>query len=425
MKGLRIGICALVTFTVLAHGAVEPWSEAVLEIGAGLLLVVWALLLALGSVSKVRWNWLLGPVIGLLVFAGIQYVTNVTAVPFLTYVEILKLGALAILLFLAVQAYETLEHWQGFAWFLLALGFVVSAFGVIQYFTFNGKLYWFREMRFGGVPFGPYVNRNHFAGLIELIVPLGLSILLLRAEDRDRLPLVAVLTLLPVGALSLAASRGGIVSVLVEVALILVLVFLRQGGRKQLIPVAIILVLAGALVGWLGIGQALDRFGSYRKLEVGEARRAEMARDSWRIFQAHPIGGTGLGTLQEVFPGFETLYDGNIVNHSHDDYIEALAETGLIGGLIGIWFLAILFAGAWRNLVRANRPMDLALHIGGIVACSGLLVHSFVDFNLHIPSNALIFLLQAALATSFTSSRAAKLSPATPNRVSQYRALQV
>lgn len=114
---------------------------------------------------------------------------------------------------------------------------------------------------------------------------------------------------------------------------------------------------------------------------------------------------------------YETLYDGLIVNHSHNDYVEALAETGVIGGLFGALFLVVLFAEAWTRLKQANSPLDLALHIGALAACCGLLVHSLVDFNLHIPSNALIFLLQAALATSVAI-------PNRPDRPNRTLALQ-
>ena len=279
------------------------------------------------------------------------------------------------------------------------MGFAVSVFGILQHFTFNGKLYWFREMRYGGIPFGPYVNRNHFAGFVELIIPLGVSLLLLRAEERDRLPLLGVLTLMPIGALFLSASRGGIAAFFLELGLLLILAVLRGHAGKQLVAGAVLLLVAGGFVVWLGAGRALDRFESYRKLEVTEARRAEMLRDSWRIFLDHPVAGTGLGTLKEVFPQYETLYDGAIVSHTHNDYVEGLAETGIVGGIIGACFLALLLQGAWRRIALADHRLDLALHLGAVAACCALLAHSLVDFNLHIPANALIFLTLAALAT--------------------------
>jgi O-antigen ligase len=401
---VRIGICILAAFGVAAHGAVEPWSESVLEIGAAALLAWWGILFAAGVAPAIRWNRLFVPLAGFWAWGTVQFLTGLTASPYLTRIEWLKLSALLVLFFLAIQAFATVDHWRGLIWFLMILGFVVSVQGILQHFTFNGKLYWFRELRYGGIPFGPYVNRNHFAGLIELIFPAGLAILLLRADKRDHMLMVLILTLLPLGALFLSASRGGMVGVILESGLVMTLVFLRRHGRHQLAAVAVIVLLAGGLVGWLGIGRALDRFTSLRQMEVSESRRAEMLRDSWRIFTDHPVSGIGLGALQEVFPRYETLYDGSVVQHTHNDYVEALAETGIIGWLFGAAFLLLLVWESWARLVRAADSADLAYHIGAVAACAGLLVHSLVDFNLHIPSNALIFLLQSGLATSLLPS---------------------
>jgi O-antigen ligase len=404
MKTLRINLCGLLAFSVFAHGVVEPWSEAVLEIGAPLMFLWWGFLFARGTVP-IRGHRLLWPLAAFWILAAAQYETRMTAVGFLTTIEILKLSALVLVFFLAVQAFETLEHWTSFAWFLLVLGFAVSVLGILQHFTFNGKLYWFRELRFGGIPFGPYVNRNHFAGLIELIVPTGLSVLLLRAEHRDRMPLLTVLTLIPIGALFLSASRGGIAAFFLEVGLVVILGMLRGHGRNQLVAGSILMLLAGGFVVWLGAGRALDRFQAYRNLEVNENRRAEMVKGSWRIFVDHPVMGTGLGSLQDVFPRYETLYDGAIVNHTHNDYVEVLAETGAAGGIICACFLVLFFVMAGRRIAKSKNRLDLALHIGAFSACCALLAHSLVDFNLHIPSNAFVFLIQAALATSPTPMR--------------------
>lgn len=425
MKAVRIGLCTLLAFTVFAHGVVEPWSEAVLECGAGLLFLWWGTLFALGKVRRVNWNPLLWPVMALWLLAAFQYGSRLTAVSFLTKVEILKLSALALLVFLAVQAFESSEDWRAFAWFLLALGFAVSVFGIIQHFTFNGKLYWFRELRYGGIPFGPYVNRNHFAGLIELIIPTGLSMLLLRGEESDRLYLVSLLTVVPIGALFLSASRGGIAAFFVEAGLVLLFGFVRGHGRNQLFGGAIVLLAAAAFVVWLGAGHAFERFKAYEKLEVTEARRAEMLRDSWRIFLDHPVFGAGLGTLEAVFPRYETLYDGTIINHTHNDYVELLAETGLVGGLVCACFLALLLWGAWRRVAEADNAVDLALHIGALSACCALLAHSLVDFNLHIPSNALLFLMQSVATTSkMSAAHRPAAAPWPPRNLHMTRAVQ-
>jgi O-antigen ligase len=101
-----------------------------------------------------------------------------------------------------------------------------------------------------------------------------------------------------------------------------------------------------------------------------------------------------------VYPFYETAYDGRRVDHIHNDYLEALAETGMLGGLCGPAFLWIFFHNALRNVSAEQGRLSRALHASGIVAVCGILLHSFVEFNLHIPANVLLFLLQVHLATS-------------------------
>ena len=127
MSFLRTGICVLVAFAVLAHGAVEPWSEAVLEIGAAVLLLVWALQTITAGDAKLVWNPLLWPLLGFWLVAAFQLLAGRTAVSFLTRIELLKYSALVALFFICVQSYRTRSQWRNFVWFLLSLGFACFA----------------------------------------------------------------------------------------------------------------------------------------------------------------------------------------------------------------------------------------------------------------------------------------------------------
>jgi O-antigen ligase len=409
MKLLRIGICALVVFGVAAHGAVEDWARAVLETGAGLLLLLWSALLCFGDPEEkqVVVTPLLPPLVLLAIVALGQLVFRATASAYDTRLDLTLLVADLIILFLAAQAFRTVEDWKGFVWFVMGFGFLVAIFGILQQLTFNGKLYWFREMRYGGIPFGPYVNRNHFAGFIELVIPVALVPLALGKVRKERWYVVGIFALVPIGALFLSASRGGIVSFGAELAVLALLMVLRRTAGRHALAGGLVLLLAFLMVSWLGVRQVLDRFSSLQTLEVTVGKRATMRQDTWRIFLDHPWTGTGLGTLQKVFPAYETLYDGRVVNHTHNDYLEELAETGIAGGLCWACFLGVLFFGSLRQLFQRDKSFAAALHLSGLVACSGFLVHSLVDFNLHIPANALLFLLMAHLATG-------EIRPATP-----------
>jgi len=400
MKFLRIAVCALLVFGVAAHGAVEAWARAILETGAGLLFLFWAVRAYFFKQEQLLISPLLPPLVALSLLALGQWFFHATASAYDTRIELLLLLADVLLLFLASQVFRTLEDWRGFFWFVMLFAFVVSTFGILQQLTFNGKLYWLREMRYGGIPFGPYVNRNHFAGFAELVIPVALVPLLLGKVRRERWFLVGLLAILPIGALFLSASRGGIVSFGVEMAgLAIWMVLKRRIAGQQLLVAGAVLLLTVLLVSWLGVGQVLQRFSTLQSLEASERKRTSMRHDTWRIFLEHPWTGTGLGTLQTVFPRYETLYDGKIVNHTHNDYLEALAETGIAGGLCCVWFLAALFIDPLRRLLLPGDSFAAAFRLAGLLGCIGFLVHSLVDFNLHIPANALLFFLMAHLAT--------------------------
>jgi len=412
MKFFKIGICALLVFGVAAHGGVETWARAVLETGAGLLFVAWAVRSYFFKEEQIVISPLLLPLVVLSLVVIAQWVFHLTASAYETRAELQLLLADTVILFLTAQAFRTLEDWKGFAWFAMFFGFSIATFGVLQHLTFNGKIYWVREMRFGGIPFGPYVNRNHFAAFAELLIPISLVSLLLGKVRRERLFVVGLFAVLQIGALFLSASRGGIVSFGAELVVLAVWMVWRRAGGKQLLAAAAVLVVVVLLLSWLGVGQILQRFSAMQSLEMTSGKRASMRADTWRIFLDHPILGTGLGTIQTVFPPYESLYDGKIVNHSHNDYLEALAETGVAGGLCCAWFLVLLATDGGRRAFTASRSFASTLQFSALLGCVGFLVHSLADFNLHIPSNALLFFVMAYLATArIAPNPAAEMQP--------------
>ncbi|HEY4776172.1 MAG TPA: O-antigen ligase family protein [Candidatus Acidoferrales bacterium] len=401
MKILRIGLFILFAFSVLAFGTVEVWSQSVLEIGAGILFLWWALVVFRDPEATIQWNHLIWPILGVLTIGFVQLFLGVTPYRYFTQLELLRFGAYLILFFLSVQAFRTRSDLKKLAWFLILLCFGVSLFGIAQHFTSEGPIYWVRPLRAGGDPFGPYVNRNHFAGFVELTLPIALAMLVFRGIQRDVYPLVGLLAIVPAGALILSGSRGGIVSFAFEIAVLWLLARTRTSpDRPRFVGIAIVVFAAMALIVWLGAAKALERFASLHIGEVTMSRRVSMIRGAAHIFLDHPIDGAGLGALVAVYPRYETLYDGKLVDHVHNDYIEMLAETGLLGGICGLAFLWILFRQARTCYAAEQGHFSRALHAGAMAGLCGILLHTFVDFNLHIPSNSLLFLVMAHLATT-------------------------
>src|SRR5437870_267359 len=268
MKFLRLGICTLVAFGIAAHGGVEDWARAVLEAGAGLLFLAWAVWFYRHREEQPVSSPLLPPLIAFALVVAGQWLFRTTASGYNTRIEWLLLVADLIFLFLAVQAFRTLEDWRGFVWFGMVFGFVVSLFAILQHLSSNGEIYWFREVRSGVEPFGPYVNRNHFAGFAELILPLALVPILMGRVRKQRRAVVGLLAVLPIAALFLSASRGGIVSFCVQLTLLAYLILRSRGLGKHLLAMAAVLLVACLMVSWVGVGLLLERLSTFQSLEV-------------------------------------------------------------------------------------------------------------------------------------------------------------
>jgi O-antigen ligase len=398
---LQIGLCLLMAFAVLAFGAVQVWSQSILEIGAAALLVFWSLLFVRNPDAKFRWNALNWPLLGFNLIGASQLLLHGTAYSFLTRGELLRFGAYFIIFFLLAQAFCKRTDLDRLAWFLIFFCFLVSLLGIIQHFTAEKQIYWMSSLNIQNDSFGPFVNRNHFAGFVELTLPVGLGLVIFRGIRRELFPLVILLTIVPVSALILSASRGGIVGFALELCILALLARIRRKEEApKMATLGIIAVAAVALIAWVGADKAIERFSAVPKVDLSLARRGSMARAAARMFFDYPIKGTGLGTLVSVYPRYETVYDGNVVAHVHNDYLEGLAETGIAGGICGLAFLWLLYRESRRSFAASQGNFSRGLHAGAIAAICGLLLHSFLDFNLHIPSNAILFLVQIFLATS-------------------------
>jgi O-antigen ligase len=401
LKIVRIGLCTLFAFSVLAFGTVEVWSQSLLEIFAAMLFLLWAIVVFRDSKVTIYWNPLIWPILGILAIGILQLFLGATPYRYITRLELLRFGAYLIIFFLSAQAFRERPDLKKLAWFLIFLCFGVSLIGIIQHFTSEGAIYWLRPLRAGGDPFGPFVNRNHFAGFVELTLPIGLAMLVFRGVQRDVYPLVGLLAIVPAGALILSGSRAGIVSFAFEIAVLWLLARSYQASeRPQFVGIGIVVLAALALIAWVGAGRAIERFSTIHIGEVTVDRRVSMFRGAAHLFEDHPITGVGIGALVAAYPRYETVYDGKLVDHVHNDYMEMIAETGLLGGICGLALLWILFRQAKSYYAAEQGHFSRALHAGAVAGLCGMLLHSFVDFNLHIPSNALLFLLLAHLATS-------------------------
>jgi O-antigen ligase len=149
------------------------------------------------------------------------------------------------------------------------------------------------------------------------------------------------------------------------------------------------------------LAERLERMGDgSHPPEVELSNRMVAAHDALGIWRDHPRLGAGLGSFETAFPRHQSFASDFLWDHAHNDYAEALADTGIAGAAAIVCALALFFWLAFRNLRERLRHTAGWMQFAAALGCCGILVHSFADFNLHIPANAAWFAVCAAIATS-------------------------
>ena len=392
---------ALLLFGPLAFGAVEAWARFVIEAGAMLLLLGWALhRLRTGQFSLV-----LNPVFApMLAFAGLvsmQLLAGQTAYREPTSRSALLYLAYGVMCFLVVQCLNRTSYVRLSVAIFVAYGLMIACFALLQSLSSSGKLYWLRTPVNGGWIYGPYVNHNHYAGLMELLVPVPLVFALTRYASGPRKVLAIAAASVMACTIFLSGSRGGMLAFSVQLLLLLgFLTRVRQHRSAILAACAFVLICVGALA-WIGGEGLLSRLASLRSethAEISGGTRLQIDRDTLRMFAQRPIMGWGLGVFADVYPRFRSFYSEFQVNAAHNDYLQFLAETGSLGFLTLLWFLFTVYRRALKKVADWQKDINGALALAMILSISGLLVHSFIDFNFQIPANAALFWVFCTIA---------------------------
>jgi len=397
---LIVGVCVVLAFGVLSFGAVQEWSIFVLRSASIFLFFMWALVQLAGGELKITRTPLYAPA---LAFAGLillQMFSGLSAYRHDTLVEFLNYACYGLLAFVAVQSLRNSDAAKLLATCISTFGLLISVFALVQYFASNGNIYWVVPVSQGTAVFGPYVNHNHYAGLMELMVPFPLVFALQDTVSFPKRIFFGLSAVVMGVSLFYCRSRGGIIAFLCQIVLLAFLVRFRKMKRGAVAAMLVLIMAMAILLAVLGASEAIARINTLR--EPGRADvagwRMRVNRDSLGMVREKPLLGWGLGTFTTVYPKFRSFYDDVTVNTAHNDYMQLLVETGVVGAVITLWFLVVVFREGWRNLQKPQSPWSKGITLAALVAVSGILIHSASDFNLHVPANAAIFFVMCTLA---------------------------
>ena len=410
-------LLALIVIAAIPYGTVEPWWKAAF-VCAVFAICILAIIERLVSGSfRIEGASILLPMVALSVLAllqtlslGKQQVAGLTiwnaisADPYQTRFFVLQLLALTAWLALLYRYVDSEQRVRLLVYTILAVAIASAVFGILRQTTQQQTGFLLPLLR-QNQGFGQFVNKNHFAYLMEMAFGLGIGIALGGGLKRERL-LIYIALLLPIWtALVLSNSRGGILAMLVQIVSAALLLTSRQPRalRAALLGVLLVGVLFGAF--WVGGDRLASNFenatSEFSSAEVNAragVSRNEIWRATLKMFAAHPIAGVGLGGY---WIGITAHHDASGLmtpQEAHNDYLELLSSAGLIGFAIGIWWVVAVIRAAQRNLL-AGSGYTRALRLGAMLGIIGVAAHSLVDFGLHIMVNAIVFLCLITIAT--------------------------
>jgi len=299
---------------------------------------------------------------------------------------------------------------------LLAVPLVLAAtweaiVGVIQYSTATDR-----------VALGNYVNRDHFAGLLELalpfavVYPLTFFPLNLRRNGiqvSDALKVFAswAVAVVLLAGITFSLSRMGFLSALFSLLVMGVVASLGNPVARRFatpaarwVAVGVVAAVVVATLVLLPPDRLVERFAKLSDNGGIDKGRPELWRETINLVQAYPIFGCGLGGYRSAFPKYKVTAPLVSDDYAHNDYLQFLAEMG-IGAAILFVLAGATVRDALRGAFTASDPQRWSLALGCVGSLSAILLHSAADFNLAIPANAMVVCWVAALATSVSYSR--------------------
>ncbi len=315
----------------------------------------------------------------------------------------------------------TFHAWQESDWkrrrrflhFLLVMGIGEALLGLVQYFVMPGWI--FGYINAGSASSGTLINRNHFAGLLEMLVPISFGLAYVAARrhrDISRSYLYVLAGAFMALALVFSSSRFGIVALFATLGFMVIVTRMHASQKRVAIAIGfglVGLVVTGAL--WIGVGAILDRYGELFEVDAAVREgRMLVYRDTLRMIVDDPWG-VGVGQYRDAFRQYQTFRPDLLFDHAHNDYLETAAEWGAMQALV-FWVLVLgLLIQSVRRFLNTDSPERRGVLLAASGAIFSIMLHSLADFNLQIPSNAILFCISVGVAAAATFPRQIRAGP--------------
>ena len=388
---LFLGMAAMLVFAPVARGAVSIWSLTPILLIEAILIFAWMWRLnnASGKIAGSEHRGVDGLIAMLFAFAFLSFVFSKYKHP--SFYALLELAGYIGIYYLVINEFDR-NMIKRLVALVIFMGTALSAYGLLQYFGLLGRSWWYPQ----GFLSATYVNHNHFAGYLELVIPLALAAGLIRRAQRSmmRRLWLSVSIVVMAAAFILTQSRGAWLALSISL-FVMAAVAAKSLSRdkKGILILVLVAALAASLI-YFGrdvISQRIEGTTNAEGREASFETRLKIWRGTLEMIKENPITGMGIGTFIWEFPRFRPEGLNVQANFAHNDYLEIAAEMGIPAALIIIsLFIMVVVTGLKKG---ESDPYAFGCAIGVL----SLSLHGLVDFNFHIPANMLLVTVYAAI----------------------------
>ena len=406
-------ICAVIVFTTLAYGTVHPPVISIFYLMTATLVLLWAAdCYAAGSVRFSR-SPLQLPLILLGLYAVVQIIpfgtrsdaTGIANIPRTISVELFSTQVTAVHIFVLCMFFaislvylENAQRLKRMVTVITVFGFIYAFYAILQSVLSPGKIYGIYAVYYA-TPFGSFVNRHDFAAIIEMTLSIPLGMIFVGAVSRDKRLLYVVAIALMGAALLLSGSRGGLVAFVSEIILLIILTTRAKGAKNIALKAGLSLLLVAAAVGgaiFVGGDTSLTRFTATSSSPDITSNRSVIWAATVNVITNNLPFGAGVGAYGQALTPYDPLGGTQRVEQAHNDYLQILADAGIVGLVIGALFLFWFFREGIKN-ARGKNMFRRGVAVGAFVGCFGILIHSVFDFVVHITAISVMFLTLLAM----------------------------
>ena len=411
-RGILLLVLGMIVFAPLAFGAVDAWAFLVVQALSMVVFILWAARLWLSRRGKILWPPLAWVVLAFVVYAIARYFT--ADIEYVARLELIQTLIFAFLFLAAVNNLRGQEESEVISYTLIGVGTLIACYAVGQLLT-NSNQVWNLTSPYVGRASGTFISPNNLAGMLAMLLPLTLAFLLVGRMNIFMRILLGYAALTIAAGLAVTFSRGGWIAAALGIFLVLGILMFHANHRIRAILLLAVMLLGGGFF----VSNYLSKTSAYEhRISNPDAAAPKVLDTSTRLimwqaaiqmWREHFWFGVGPAHYDYRFREYRPENLQSRPDRAHNDYLNLLADWGVVGGVIvftGIGIFIIYLQKTWPHVRREENAFGsgqsnrFAFFLGAVGALTALSAHSVVDFNLHIPANALVAVLLLGLVTS-------------------------